>query len=138
MNEVFLDTGYLLALELSNDQYHALATQHWQNAIQSLPVLVTTSYVFNEVVTYYSSRGLHDKAVAIGSMLLHSASVRLIHVDESLLYEGWTYFQQHKDKTYSLTDCISFVIMARRGIASAYALDRHFVQAGFRIEPALR
>src|SRR5712691_5061850 len=54
MNAVFVDTGYLLALELANDQHHQDATRHWQGVVRALPRLVTTSYVFDEVVTFFS------------------------------------------------------------------------------------
>jgi len=43
MNTVFVDIGYLLALELANDINHRAALQHWQHAIQELPPLVTAS-----------------------------------------------------------------------------------------------
>jgi predicted nucleic acid-binding protein len=43
MNAVFIDTGYLLALEIVNDQHHQAATQHWQGIVAALPHLVTTS-----------------------------------------------------------------------------------------------
>jgi len=135
MNKVFLDTGYLLALELANDQHHQEAVEHWELAKQSLPLFVTTSYVVDEVVTYFNSRGHHTKAVTVGNMLLRSPSVQMIHVDETLFYEGWTYLRQHQDKDYSLTDCISFVVMSKFDITTAYAFDKHFVQAGFLKEP---
>lgn len=130
MNELFVDTSYLLALELANDQYHQIVLAHWQFLTQSLPGLVTTSYVLNEVVTYLSSRGHHGKAVSVGNMLLQSAAVELVHVDESLFHEAWEYFQQHQDKNYSLTDCVSFVLMRRRNLDTALTVDRHFVQTG--------
>jgi predicted nucleic acid-binding protein len=96
MNPVFVDTGYLLALEIANDQHHQAAVQHWQRIVTTLPPLVTTSYVFDEVVTFFNSRGHHAKAVQIGNDLLRSAYLQLIHVDERLFYEGWTYLQQHQ------------------------------------------
>ena len=135
MTAVFVDTGYLLALEIANDQHHQAAVQHWQRIVTTLPPLVTTSYVFDEVVTFFNSRGHHAKAVQIGNDLLRSASLQLIHVDERLFYEGWTYLQQHQDKDYSLTDCISFVVMQRLSISTAFAFDRHFAQAGFTKVP---
>ncbi len=44
------------------------------------------------------------------------------------------YFQanhQHDDKTWSLTDCLSFVVTHECRIAEALTGDHHFVQAGF-------
>lgn len=135
MNSAFLDTGYLLALELSNDQNHRVAVKHWRGLRKRLPPLVTTSYVFDEVVTYFNSRGYHAKAVEVGNRLLTSRSVQFVPVDEKLFREGWEYFQLHKDKDYSLTDCISFVVMKTLGMETAFAFDRHFVQAGFQKLP---
>lgn len=135
MNTVFIDTGYLLALELSNDQNHQAAQRHWRGVASHLPPLVTTSYVFNEVVTFLNRCGHHTKAVQIGSSLLHSPSIHLIHVDDVLFFDGWSYFQQYQDKSYSLADCISFVVMQHHGITTAFAFDKHFAQAGFRKVP---
>jgi predicted nucleic acid-binding protein len=58
---VFLDTSYLLALELAHDQHHPAAVAHWHSLAQRLPALVTTTYVFDETVTFFNSRGYHAK-----------------------------------------------------------------------------
>jgi predicted nucleic acid-binding protein len=131
MTPVFLDTGYIIALEAADDQHHDAALTHWQSLTASLPPLVTTSYILDEVVTFFNSRNRHAKAVEVGTRLMSSPSVQFVHVDEALFYEAWRYFKQHPDKPYSLTDCISFVVMAQRGIQVALAFDRHFIQAGF-------
>lgn len=89
MNAVIIDTGYLLALEIANDQHHQETTQHWQSIVVALPRLVTTSYVFDEVVTFFNSRRQHAKALQVGSNLLQSPSVQFIHVDTALFYSGY-------------------------------------------------
>lgn len=37
------------------------------------------------------------------------------------------------DKDWSLTDCISFVVMEQHGISEALTADHHFEQAGFTV-----
>ena len=135
MASVFLDTGYVIALEAADDQYHDTAVQHWQGFTTQLPSLVTTSYVFDEVVTFFNSRNQHAKASEIGSRLLSSPTVQLVHVDEALFHDNWRYFTQHADKSYSLTDCVSFIVMERFNVRTALAFDQHFVQAGFEKLP---
>jgi predicted nucleic acid-binding protein len=135
MRSVFLDTGYIIALEAADDQRHNIALTHWQNTTSFLPRLVTTSYIFNEVVTFFNNRNQHIKAVEVGNRLLRSRSVSFIHVDDALFYDAWQYFEKHADKDYSMTDCVSFVLMNKLGINHAFAFDKHFVQAGFKKLP---
>jgi len=113
MKKLFLDTGYLIALEAADDQYDKVALAHWRSIIKSLPLLAATSYVFNEVVTFFNSRSRHAKSVEIGSLLLGSHSIKLVQVEQPLFHEGWRYFIRHSDKLYSFTDCVSFVVMRR-------------------------
>jgi predicted nucleic acid-binding protein len=138
MTEVFLDTGYLVALESAGDQHHAAATEHWRELSRSRPRLLTTSFVLDEVITFFVSRGRHSKAVEIGSRLLASPSVRFVHVDEELFRAAFEYLKQRSDKLFSLTDCASFVLMERLGIRDALAFDSHFEQAGFARIPGAR
>jgi predicted nucleic acid-binding protein len=134
--EVFLDTGYLLALERRTDQNHPRAREHWRSLREGdLPRLVTTIYVFDETVTYLNSRGLHASAVKVGGRLLASPSVELVQVGENLFRGAFDLLGQRPDKRYSLTDCVSFVLMRERGISTALAFDRHFEQEGFAREP---
>lgn len=133
---VFLDTGYLLALERRTDQNHPAALEHWRSLRQDSRLhLVSTTYVFDETVTYLNSRGLHASAVKVGRRLLASPSVELVHVGEDLFREAFDLLERRPDKRYSLTDCVSFVVMRERGISAALAFDRHFEQEGFAREP---
>ena len=40
-------------------------------------------------------------------------------------------YARRPDKEWTLTDCISFVVMQQHGISQALTGDRHFEQAGF-------
>lgn len=59
-------------------------------------------------------------------------AVRIVPAGRSLMSRGWELYSQRLDKEWSLTDCISFVIMEDRGIKDALTGDHHFEQAGFR------
>lgn len=132
----FLDSGFLIALAVKNEQRHSAAERHWKQVLGSRLPLVTTSFVLDETVTYINSRGAHAAAVDMGLLILASPAIELLHVDVGLLNEGWNYFIRHDDKRYSLTDCISFVVMGRRGLSQALTFDQHFAQAGFECLPA--
>ena len=41
-------------------------------------------------------------------------------------------YRNRADKNWSLTDCLSFVVMERRALTEAITTDRHFEQAGFK------
>jgi predicted nucleic acid-binding protein len=50
-----------------------------------------------------------------------------------LLFDmAFTLYGNRPDKSWSLTDCASFVVMRERGLTEALTTDEHFRQAGFR------
>ena len=134
-NIYFLDTSYIIALEIKNEDYHSQVQQNWLVLADSQPLLITTTYIFDEVVTFFNSRNLHEKAVEIGNRLLKSPDIELIEINHYLFSQAWQYFQKYQDKSYSLTDYLSFIVMENRNIYTALSLDNHFVQAGFQILP---
>ena len=42
-------------------------------------------------------------------------------------------YTRRKDKTWSLVDCVSFLIMEEHRITDALTPDMHFQQAGFEV-----
>ena len=54
----------------------------------------------------------------------------IIPADATLYQAGVDLYGQRSDKDWSLTDCISFVVMRQRGIVEALTGDHHFEQAG--------
>lgn len=97
--------------------------------------LATSTCIFDETVTFTQARLGHREALAVGKTLLDSTVVEMIHVAPPDEKAAWTLFEKRPDKSYSFTDCTSFVVMRRRKIGTAVALDRHFSQEGFRVVP---
>lgn len=130
MKKFFIDSSYFIALQLRSEQNHQIALAHWQS-LDRTQYFVTTSFIFDEVVTFFNSRGFHSLAVSWGDRLLQSQRLELIEVDDQLFMDGWNYFKRYSDKSFSLTDCISFVVMKRFDLEIALTFDHHFLQAGF-------
>ena len=95
--------------------------------------MLTTDMVFAEIVTFFNARGLHSKAVEVGGRLLASQLVEIVAVTAELRNEAWSMFKRHADKSYSLTDCASFVLMRKRRVIRALSFDDHFAQAGLSL-----
>ena len=56
---------------------------------------------------------------------------------ESSLMKGLALYRSRPDKGWSLTDCISFILMKRYALQDALTADHHFVQAKVPDAPAL-
>ncbi len=133
MTPVFADTSYFLAYLGEKDQYHGRAVA-WTRVVR-VPV-VTTDYVVMEVGNSLTKGGDRAVFVEFYRELRHEAKLEIIPASTELQDRGAKLFAERQDKEWSLTDCISFVVMWDRGLQAALSTDRDFEQAGFR--PLLR
>ncbi len=93
--------------------------------------LVTTRWVLVEVA---NALGQSPVRAAAARMLLQveaDAGFRVILSSDRLYERGLALYAARPDKEWSVTDCISFVVMADETISDALTGDRHFEQAGF-------
>lgn len=128
MNLVFADTVFFVALTNVHDQFHAQATAHSRN---SRCTLWTTSWVIVEFANFMSPPSRRPIFRTVVESLESDPQVRLIEPTQELFRSGLDLFHARPDKEWSLTDCISFVVMEREGISEALTGDHHFEQAGF-------
>lgn len=135
MRKLFVDASYWIALELTDDQNHNAAQSHWNLLDLNAAHLLTTTYILDEAVTFLNSRNAHRNAVQLGESIILSPRIELVHVDADLFFDGWKSFKKYGDKRFSLTDCISFVVMKQNEVGIALTFDKHFSQAGFHTEP---
>jgi len=132
MEPVFVDTGAWYAYINAKDPDHFKVREFLDSFEEKL---VTSSYIFDEIITLVLARLGHQKAVKVGEVLLTPKVVELVRVGAADEWSAWQLFQQRSDKMYSFTNCASFVLMRRLKLAKALTLDEHFAQEDFEVVP---
>ncbi len=126
---MWLDTSGLLCLLHRAERLHETAVAAYRDA----PLHLTSNYVLAEFVALAQVRGLPRPAsLAFVSDLAASPAIETVWVSEPLHREALALLHARLDKTYSLCDAVSFVVMRRHGLTEALTTDRHFEQEGFR------
>jgi uncharacterized protein len=125
---MLLDTSGLLCLQYKTEPLHTQALTEYQKASNRL----THSYIISEYVALANARRFpRSSALAFVVDLLDTPDIEVIWVDELLHREAVELLLLRQDKSYSLCDAVSFVLMHQRGITKALTTDRHFEQEGF-------
>lgn len=128
MNRVFIDTSFVVALVNEKDQHRARAFE-LADMFDGYP-LITTDAVLLEVGNALA-RSFKAQAAEVIEDFLTSGEVEIVNLDSALFQSAFELYRTHKDKSWGMTDCISFVIMRERGIVDALTNDKDFRQAGF-------
>ena len=125
---MLLDTSGFLCYLHRNEPQHQQAVQLLNSAKGSL----THSYVLAELIALALIRRIPRPVVLAFMMdMLDNPENEKVWVDEQLHREGMKLLIDRQDKTYSLCDAVSFVLMRQRGKTEALTTDRHFEQEGF-------
>lgn len=125
----FVDTSYLFALFNPQDQWHEAALQLSERVRSPL---ITTDYVILETADGMSRADRRGVFARLLASLRANADLRVIPQSPELFDRGLALYLTRHDKEWSLTDCLSFIVMQDEGCVDALSSDVHFNQAGFR------
>ena len=127
---IFLDTSAIYAWADRSDPNHADAIETLQAILSSGEELLTHNYVLLEAVSLLQARlGL---AVA-EKFARDSTAFNVEWVDADLHASGLRAMAKSGKRHISLVDHVSFLVMKRRAITTAFAFDTDFKSAGFRL-----
>lgn len=126
---LFADSSYYVALLLTSDQGHASAVQL---TLELDSPVITTAWVLTEVANTLSAQRLRAGFLSLLDDLQSDSGVVIVGPEADTFAQGIELYRSRSDKDWSLTDCISFVVMNREGITEALTADRDFEQAGFK------
>jgi hypothetical protein len=123
---IFVDTGAWYAASVPSDADHAAASAFMRSNRERL---VTSDYIYDELLTLFRSRGHIDRAQDWVDQA-RQGRCEIIRVTDTDILDATEVFFKFADKEWSFTDCTCQVVMQRLGIQQAFAFDEHFRQFG--------
>jgi predicted nucleic acid-binding protein len=131
-----VDTGALLALASSRDQYHARAVATEAKFRRAGGQWVGTTLVLAELHGHLirrldprEARRIMASVIADRAFDWRDASIELVRGGVERWIAGYS------DQRFSLTDAVTFELMRRERIGRAFAFDRDFETAGYELLP---
>ena len=142
MAAYFADTSFWMALSRKRDQHNRHAVAWNQFVIRTKSSIVTTEAVLWEWLNGLSDASTRGVA-AEGYRRAHAdGRIEVVPFQPELIDSAVQLYRTRPDKDWSLTDCLSFVVMERRHLTEALTTDGHFEQAGLKVmmlaQPPLR
>lgn len=102
-----------------------------QGLLRARRPLLTTNAVLFELHGLMVNR--INRQVAWNTLLVLRASQTIVRVRAADEQRAEEILAQYDDKDFSLTDALSFAVMERLRIGTAFSLDRHFAQFGWQL-----
>ena len=125
---IFLDASFWIAYrderEIQHDQAQRILSEVFRRRLH----FVTTLPVLCETHAHFS-RSQKKKQMIIRDFEANPL-VRIEEITHSDQQQAFELLRRHADKSYSLCDAISFVIIGRLGLRQALSFDDHFRQFG--------
>ena len=113
---------------------HKDETQHREAAriYDAGSIYLTTDLILAELVALARVRGFpRNKTIAFSRRILDDPTITVVWTGEDICRRSIDLLEARADKTYSLCDAASFVIMRDHNLKDALTTDRHFEQEGF-------
>jgi predicted nucleic acid-binding protein len=110
------------------DSMHAQALSLSQSKKRRI---LTTEFVIVELANLFSQVPDRRTFIEFVRYMRAHRHTTITPASSQLIERGFALFSARPDKEWSLTDCISFVVMEEHGITDALTADGDFEQAGF-------
>ena len=134
-SRLFVDTAGWMMLADGSDPKHAKARSARDRLLRQGAILLTTDFVLDETLTLLRMRLGIGAAERWWDQVDASSRVVWEWIDPARAEKARHWFFRWRDKSFSFTDCTSFVVMKELSIRQVLTSDRHFTQAGFDCLP---
>lgn len=132
IEQALIDTSALLALANRRDQYHERAKSAVKTLVEAGCRLAGTTLILAEFHAHLLHRTDPRRARSVLAVLLRDPLYEWHDVPLELVNDATgRWLERFQDQRLSLTDAVSFELMRRERIDSAFAYDEDFTTAGF-------
>ena len=132
---IFVDTGAFLGKYFTRDQNHRRAVRGWKSLAESRQPWFTSNFVLDEFFTLLGRKAGGVFAAERARKIYASRVITILRPGEEEEHQAIDLLAKFADQEVGFTDCISFVLMRRRGLKRVFGFDRHFRDAGFEMFP---
>ncbi|MCI4323647.1 MAG: PIN domain-containing protein [Thermoplasmata archaeon] len=133
---IFVDTSAWLALADSRDRDHSEALDVGRRLARGeFGKQITTNYILAETISLIRRQLGVPTAASLAEAIASSGEIRTFWIEPVHHEQAVRLMAAHPDKSWSLADCSSFVIMRALDISKAFTFDSDFAQAGFQPFP---
>ena len=134
MSRAWVDSGALVALAAPGDQHHGRAVAAARRHAEAGGRWVSNVLVLAEFHNLALRRCGLGAARSLVRRLLDDPAYQWLDVTVNVVTEAVpAWLQRFHDQPFSLTDAVSFELMRQERLTEAFAFDRHFVTAGFKL-----
>jgi predicted nucleic acid-binding protein len=133
-NAVFLDASFWVVFRDDEELRQPLACRIVADLFRQKAPIVTTLPVICEVHAYFARNPSIRQTILLDFYENPVVTVEAISLEDQR--DALKLLRMNDDKTYSLCDALSFVVMRRLNIRRALSFDKHFHQFGeFEVIP---
>ena len=127
MRRAFVDAVYLLALLLSREKHHGVATRHFRS-LDDVELLTSDAVLFE--VLNRLSRGrpaVRIRAAEFVKEIIEPGSrFTVLYTTPEQVHAAVDLYARRPDQRYSVVDCLSMLMMDENGISTVLTFGRDF------------
>ena len=127
--KVLIDTSAFIAYFIKQDEFHDNALSKYNFYIQQKATLLTSDYVLDELLTWFSAKQpkhILEKLVNALQKMQSTGEIRVLDIDKPIFKKAMEALLKFSDHKISFTDATSYTLLKSFALDEVFTLDDDF------------